>query len=280
VHYESLSRNPLLAGVSQASFKKNTLKTYQSILSKLTTQFGERDLNSLTPEEILSFLTQINQGTKQLTKRTRYSQLTSFFNFITQNLDPSFRSPCDTPMLKKFYRCPGIVRWTILEKEVVDEVIFRTVKPRNRLILELMARGGMRISEVLQLIPSDIEDRRLTLRSPKSGKDHEVVFNPQKVADRLREYITSRGIGSDRRIFPISYTAGRRVVNMAGKVVGIHLRPHDLRRHAATYASRSGVPIEIVSKVILRHANLSTTQRYLGTVSDVEAMRWIDNLYG
>jgi integrase len=280
VHYESLSRNPLLAGVSQASFKKNTLKTYQSILSKLTTQFGERDLNSLTPEEILSFLTQINQGTKQLTKRTRYSQLTSFFNFITQNLDPSFRSPCDTPMLKKFYRCPGIVRWTILEKEVVDEVIFRTVKPRNRLILELMARGGMRISEVLQLIPSDIEDRRLTLRSPKSGKDHEVVFIPQKVADRLREYITSRGIGSDRRIFPISYTAGRRVVNMAGKVVGIHLRPHDLRRHAATYASRSGVPIEIVSKVILRHANLSTTQRYLGTVSDVEAMRWIDNLYG
>jgi hypothetical protein len=63
VHYESFSRYPLLAGVSQAPFKKNTLKTYQSILSKLATQFDERDLNSLTPEEILSFLTQINQGT-------------------------------------------------------------------------------------------------------------------------------------------------------------------------------------------------------------------------
>jgi integrase len=100
------------------------------------------------------------------------------------------------------------------------------------------------------------------------------------VADRLKEYINAKAIGSDRRIFPISYTAGRRVVNKAGNVVGIHLRPHDLRRHAATYASRSGVPIEIVSKVILRHANLSTTQRYLWTVSDVEAMRWIDNLYG
>jgi integrase len=64
------------------------------------------------------------------------------------------------------------------------------------------------------------------------------------------------------------------------EVSGIHLKPHDLRRHAPTHASRSGVPIEIVSKVILRHANLSTTQRYLATVSDVEAMRWIDNLYG
>ena len=38
-------------------------------------------------------------------------------------------------------------------------------------------------------------------------------------------------------------------------------------------------PLEIVSKVILRHTNLSTTQRYLGTVSDTEAMRWIEILY-
>jgi integrase/recombinase XerD len=280
VYHESLSRYPLLAGVSKASFKKNTIKTYQSILSKLTTQFGERELDSLTPEEILSFLTQINQNTKQTTKRTRYSQLTSFFNFVGQNLDSNFRSPCDTPMLKKFYRSPGLIRWTILEKEVVDEVIFRTIKPRNRLMLELMARGGMRISEVLQLTPNDIEDRRLTLRNPKSGKEREIVFIPQKVADRLKGYINTREIKPDQRIFPISYTAARGVVRKAGKVVGIHLRPHDLRRHAATYASRSGVPIEIVSKVILRHANLSTTQRYLGAVSDVEAMRWIDNLYG
>jgi len=191
-----------LAGISQSAFKKNTVKTYQSVLSKLTAQFGERDLISLTPEEVLSFLTQINQGTKQLTKHTRYSQLTAFFNFVTQNLDPNFRSPCDTPMLKKLYRPPGPIRWTILEKEVMDEIIFRTIKPRNRLILELMARGGMRIGEVLKLTPADIEDRKLTLRAPKSGKEREIVFIPQKIAGRLKEYITRKGIGSDQRIFP------------------------------------------------------------------------------
>jgi integrase/recombinase XerD len=37
--------------------------------------------------------------------------------------------------------------------------------------------------------------------------------------------------------------------------------------------------VEIVSKMILRHANLSTTQRYLGKVSDTEAIRWINSLY-
>jgi len=70
------------------------------------------------------------------------------------------------------------------------------------------------------------------------------------------------------------------VVKKAGKLAGMALRSHDLRRHAATYASRSGVPIGIVSKVILRHANLSTTQLYLGKISDTEATKWVENLYG
>ena len=42
---------------------------------------------------------------------------------------------------------------------------------------------------------------------------------------------------------------------------------------------RSCVPIEIVSKVILRHANLATTRRCLGKVSDVEAIRRIEKIH-
>ena len=138
----------------------------------------------------------------------------------------------------------------------------------------------MRVGEVLNLAPRDIEERKIIIRDPKSGREAEVVFIPQKVADRLKEYIRNKGIGPDQRIFPITYPAARAVVKKAGRLVGINLKSHDLRRHAATYASRSGTPIEIVSKIILRHANLSTTQRYLGKVSDTEAMRWIENLYG
>jgi integrase/recombinase XerD len=176
-------------------------------------------------------------------------------------------------MIRKLFKISEIPQWKILEKEVVDEIIFRTLKPRNRLILELMARGGMRIGEVLKLTPADVDERKLTLRDPKSGRGQEVVFISQKIADRLKEYIREKGIKPEERIFPITYTAARAMVNKAGLLAGFHLRPHDLRRHAATFASRSGVPIELVSKIILRHANLSTTQRYLGKVSDVEAIR-------
>jgi hypothetical protein len=48
---------------------------------------------------------------------------------------------------------------------------------------------------------------------------------------------------------------------------------------AVTFAFRSGMRLELVSKIIRRHANLSMIQRYLGKASHVEAMRRIENLY-
>jgi integrase len=78
-------------------------------------------------------------------------------------------------------------------------------------------------------------------------KESEVVFIPQKVADRLRDYIKEKGIEPEQRIFPITYNAARVMVNKAGKAIGIHLRPHDLKRFCTTYASRAGTPIEIIS---------------------------------
>ena len=62
-------------------------------------------------------------------------------------------------MIRKLYRERVVSRWEIIEKDTVDEIIFRTTKIRNRLMLELMARGGMRIGEILKLTLNDIQDR-------------------------------------------------------------------------------------------------------------------------
>ena len=50
--------------------------------------------------------------------------------------------------------------WDIVEKETIDEIIFRTTKLRNRLILELMARGGMRVGEVRKFTPENVIDQK------------------------------------------------------------------------------------------------------------------------
>jgi len=248
-------------------------------MGKFCEVFGDHQLSELAVGDIMDFLNQVTDGCKPQTKRIRYAHLSAFFNFIQNNIDPDLSNPCDSPMLRKLFRPKVKVQWNILEKDTVDEIIFRTTTLRNRLLLELMARGAMRIGEVLKLTPNDIADRKLLLREPKSGREAEIVFIPQKVADRLQEYVRSEKIGLNSRIFPFCYEAARAVVRKAGNMVGIYLRPHDLRRHAATFASRSGVPVEIISKIILRHANLSTTQICLGNISDSEALKWIETLY-
>ena len=53
-------------------------------------------------------------------------------------------------------------------------------------------------------------------------------------------------------------------------MVGIKLRPHELRGHAATYACRSGVPIEIVSKVV--QGMLICLQLYRSTASNLNTI--------
>jgi integrase/recombinase XerD len=259
--------------------RENTLKSYQAALATFLDQFAERQIGEISTEDVLSFLNRVTEGKKPQTRRIRYAHLSAFFNFIRNNLDPDFRNPCDTPAMKRLFRNRAPARWNTIDKDTVDEVIFKTVKPRNRLMMELMARGGMRVGEVLKLTPNDVNERKLTLREPKSGRIQETVFIPQKVADRLKDYLKEKSLKPEDRIFPICYEAARAIVKKAGDAVRVKLRPHDLRRHAATHASRSGVPVEIVSKVILRHTNLSTTQRYLGKVTDTEAIRWIDNLY-
>ena len=116
-------------------------------MTRFYQEFGEKALNSVTSEQILDFLNRITEGTKQQTRRIRYAHLSAFFNFITANIDPDFHNPCFTPILRKMFKAKPIPAWEIIEKDVIDEIIFRTDKPRDRLILELMAQGGMRIGE-------------------------------------------------------------------------------------------------------------------------------------
>ncbi len=58
-------------------------------------------------------------------------------------------------------------------------------------MLELMAHGGMRIGEVLKLRAKDakdanVEDRKLLIAKPKSGREYEVVYIPKAGIARFR----------------------------------------------------------------------------------------------
>jgi integrase/recombinase XerD len=114
------------------------------------------------------------------TRRLRYAQLKAFFNFIIEKCLPDLKNPCNAPLLSKTFRMPRQAPKTILEKEIVDEMIYNTKNQRNRLMLELMARCGLRIGELLGLKASDVSERRLSIKIPKSGNESEVATSCRK----------------------------------------------------------------------------------------------------
>jgi integrase len=264
----------------RSNVRERTLNSYAYPLQRFRSQYGERQLESVTPDELFTFLENLTQCHARSTRRLRYAQIKSFFTFIMETCGLSVKNPCHAPLLSKTFRMPRQIQRKILDRETVDEMVYSTTSARDRLIVELQARCGLRIGELLHLRVGDVSERRLTIQGPKSGKEAEIAFMPEQIANRLAEYVTTKGLQSDERLFPICYSAARSLVRRLGAKAHTVIAPHDLRRYSATYASRNGIPLEIVSKVILRHQDLKTTQVYLGKVSEQEAIRWMDILHG
>jgi len=264
----------------QSNHKTRTIESYTLLLDRFNAIHTEKLLDDISPDEIFQFLEDQTRSLAKSTRRLRYAQLKAFFNFIIDRCSLNMRNPCNASLLSKSYKAPKQVPHKILERETVDEMIYNTTRQRDRLILELQARCGLRIGELLKIRVSDVSDRTITLRDPKSGKETERAYMPENVSKKLAEYIKEKTLQGESRIFPICYSTARSLVRGLGAKLNVHVSPHDLRRYSATYASRNGVPLEVVSKVILRHQDLKTTQVYLGKISDSEAIRWMDVLHG
>jgi integrase/recombinase XerD len=264
----------------RSNLKSRTVRSYQPLLQQFEAEFGERSFDSIGSDEIFQFLERVTGNCSKSTRRLRYAQLKAFFNFLLDKCNLNMKNPCDAPLLSKAFKTPKQVSRRILDREIVEELIYNTQTLRDRLILELQARCGLRIGEALKIKVSDVMDRKLVLKEPKSGKESEVAFMPEQIAKRLHDYIQQEDLTPGDRIFPICYSTARALIRQLGGRLNVVLTPHDLRRYSATYASRNGVPLEIVSKVILRHQDLKTTQAYLGRVTESEAIRWMDVLHG
>jgi integrase len=263
----------------QSNHKERTIESYSLLLDRFNAIHGERRLEDISPDEIFHFLESVTQKMSKSTRRLRYAQIKSFYNFIIDRCSLNMRNPCNTTLLSKAFRAPKQLPRKILDRETVEEMIYNAKRQRDQLILELQARCGLRIGELLKIKVSDVSDRTITLREPKSGKETEIAYMPENVSRKLAEYIKEKALQPEDRIFPICYSTARSLVRGLGTKLNVHVSPHDFRRYSATYASRNGVPLEVVSKVILRHQDLKTTQVYLGKITDSEAIRWMDILH-
>ncbi|BBJ29111.1 tyrosine-type recombinase/integrase [Athalassotoga saccharophila] len=151
-------------------------------------------------------------------------------------------------------------------KALLEEASRTRNSKRDRLLIELMLRAGLRLGEVLGLVGGDVvEDNGITfiiVRHTKGKKDRRIPIVDKGLVRLLRGYV--RGIPVEDRIFDISRRRVELLVKDLAKRAGIRkpIHPHTLRHTAATLYLKNGTNIESIRRM-LGHASLSTTQKYL-----------------
>lgn len=154
-------------------------------------------------------------------------------------------------------RVPGRLP-TPISVEDLERLLDVTIAPTRWAVL-LAAYAGLRVSEIAALRHEDLRrDLGLVIvRAGKGGKDGAVPLAP-----RLAAELPATGSGP---MFP-TLRGGRSVssrIRRAMDRAGVQGRPHDLRHTFGTEAARVSGGNTFVVQRLLRHANLSSTQRYV-----------------
>jgi site-specific recombinase XerD len=166
--------------------------------------------------------------------------------------------------------------------------------PRDRIVCEVLARTGLRASELCDLAADSIvligANHWLRVPLGKLRNDRYVPLHPDLV-DLFARWTTNqieairhhhRLIADDRG--PLDRHTVGRIVGRVGRIAGLDVHPHQLRHTLATQAINRGMRLEAIA-ALLGHRSMHMTLTYARiadrTVADQYAAisRRIDALY-
>jgi site-specific recombinase XerD len=178
---------------------------------------------------------------------------------------------------------PGFASWQLssVPRFLVAEDVERVIGScagyvfgvRDRAVLLLLARLGLRASEVAQLKFADIDWRNGTITVCGKGRRHELLPLPQEVGEAVLIYVNQgRPSLPMPEVFtsvlapfrPLSRAAVTHIVRSALRRAGVKAPingAHVLRHSAATAMLRQGASLASVGEV-LRHRSPMTTAHY------------------
>jgi len=167
--------------------------------------------------------------------------------------------------------------------------------PRDRLVVELLARTGMRAGELAGLAADAVVriGQACWLRVPlgKLRNDRYVPLHPDLVqltarwtASNLAHIRAHRRLAADHR-GPLDRHMICRIVRRVGRRAGVSVHPHQLRHTLATQAINRGMRLEAIA-ALLGHRSMEMTLIYARIANRVVADEYqaisakIDALYG
>jgi site-specific recombinase XerD len=250
-----------------------TKKTYAYCVGMYLRFVEQRGLN-LDVVSVRSFL--LWAKVSENTARLYHAALLFFFSAV---LKKPFTQQ-EVPKKKRLKQLPCVLSKTQM-RNLVD--FFDNVK--HRLVVKLLYCSGLRLQELVNLKRADINvvDGLVFVRRGKGGKDRITLFAKDVEQDLLVYY--SQTTFSSPYLFEgrggVKYTkkSVQKLLEVAGKKLGVRITPHMLRHSFATHLVEAGVDIRYVQK-LLGHSDVSTTGVYVHVAKkDLQGIRSpLDNL--
>ena len=157
---------------------------------------------------------------------------------------------------------------------------------RNRALIVVMYRAGLRHSEALDLYPKDVDVDlgAISVLSGKNRKRRTAGIDPGAIAilDEWMEKREELGFGPHEYLFcsmrgrTLSSSYMRGLLPRLGREAGIAKRvhPHGLRHTMAFELMMEKIPLKVIQQQ-LGHSNLATTDIYLSHIAPADVIEAI-----
>jgi len=169
-----------------------------------------------------------------------------------------------------------------LRDEEVSVLLNAITKPRDKAMVMVMLRCGLRVEELahLQLADLDLRQSRIFVRHAKGGKQR-VVYISNDARQVLVDYLRVRGPSRTKGIFlvekglykgqSISVRGIQKRIEYYARKTRLRICCHQLRHTMATQLLNAEAEVVTIQD-LLGHSGITTTERYC-TVSNVKVMR-------
>lgn len=272
---DSLTHPYLYFCRAEKGLSSNTLESYRRDLLRLEAFLHSTPIREVTLEVLRSYIDSLRNAKLSNRTITRHiATLGGFFRFL---VDEKHLSSDPTELLTAPKIGSSLPKY--LDGRRVDQLLDApgddtALGLRDRAMIELLYATGVRVSELIQLKISDLDDAAGLLRVTGKGNKQRLVPVGTRALQCVEAYCLAQRPKLLRgRVSPFLFVTARgtrmtrqgfwKLLRGHGKEAGIFksLSPHVIRHTFATHLLEGGADLRSV-QTMLGHADIGTTQIY------------------
>ncbi len=252
--------NKLNTELKIRGFSQLTVRNYSFFVNKFILK-ANKPVEQLTQDDARNYLAEMFEDKSKNTIMLAAAALKFFYAEILKKDFGEIKMP------KKDKRLPEV-----LTRDEVSKLINSAETRKSRLILSLLYSSGLRVSELVNLKPQDINfaENIGWVRGGKGSKDRMFTLS-SNLAGEIKEYLKRKE--NSRYLFseedPLTTRNIQKIVKQLRTKADIQkkITPHTLRHSFATHLLENGTDIRMI-QALLGHSSLNTTQIYTHISSD------------